>query len=176
MRCPDHQTISAFVDRELESAQAVEVERHVAECPSCRQWVEEMQWLDHRGRAALGAIHIGEMPTPNIVWWKPMWLKSSRPLPLAAAAAVVIALSIWTWFASGRFSRRPVPSAPHQVASIREAPPVAEGDESRDRAFEQWAAPYRELNIPLVSMEAAESYSPAPILPVLPENMERNHL
>ena len=54
--------------------------------------------------------------------------------------------------------------------------PVAEGDESRDRAFEQWAAPYRELNIPLVSMEAAESYSPAPILPVLPENMERNHL
>src|ERR1035437_3375970 len=70
MSCPDHQTISAFVDRELEAILAAEVERHVAKCAICRQLVEEMQWLDDRGRAALSAIRVEEAISPNIVWWR----------------------------------------------------------------------------------------------------------
>jgi len=46
--------------------------------------------------------------------------------------------------------------------------------ESEDTAFEQWAAPYRELHIPLVSMEVVESYNPSPIPPILPDDFEIN--
>jgi hypothetical protein len=176
MSCPDHQTISAFVDSELEAAQAADVQRHVGKCASCRQFVEEMQWLVDRGRAALGAIHVEDTITPNIVWWRPLWLKWARPLSLAAAAGVVLALSIWTWFASSHFSLHQAPSAPDQIASDRATPPGTNGQsqESEDIAFAQWAAPYRELHIPLVSMEVAESYNPPPILPLLLEDIERN--
>ena len=109
MSCPDHQTISAFVDRELEAILAAEVERHVAKCAICRQLVEEMQWLDDRGRAALSAIRVEEAISPNIVWWRPLMRKWARPLSLAAAAAVVLALSIWTWITPSHFSRYQAP-------------------------------------------------------------------
>jgi anti-sigma factor RsiW len=176
MCCPDHQTISAFADRELEAAQAAEVKRHVGKCASCRQSVEEMQWLAYCGRGALGAIHVGETTTSNIVSTRPLWPKWARPLSLAAAAAVVLALSIWTWIASSHFSRHQAPSASHQVASVTATHPGLHGysKESGDTAFEQWAAPYRELRIPLVSIEVAESYNPDPILPILPDDIGMN--
>jgi len=176
MYCPDPQTISAFVDGELEAAQAAEVELHAAKCASCRQLVEEMQWLDDCGRAALRAIHVGETTTPNIVWWRPLRRKWARPLSLAAAAAVVLALSIWTWIASSHFNRHQAASGPHQIASVTATPSGGSGPskESEDTAFAQWAAPYRELRIPLVSMEVAESYNPGPILPVLPDDIGMN--
>src|SRR5207247_1317873 len=82
MCCPDHQNISAFADGELEAGQAAEVERHIAKCPSCRQLVEELQWLADCGRGALSAIHVGETTTPNIVWWRPLRRKWVRPLSL----------------------------------------------------------------------------------------------
>lgn len=177
MPCPDHQTISVFVDGELEAAQAAEVERHILKCASCHQLVEEMQWLGDFGRAALSAIRVRETTTPNIVWWRPLWLKWARPVSLAAAAAVALATLIWTWFAPSHFSRDQVPSAPRQIASVWATPLGINGqsEESEDLAFAQWAAPYRELHIPRVSMEVAESYNPAPILPVLPAVIERNH-
>jgi anti-sigma factor RsiW len=174
MCCPDHQTISAFADGELEAGQAAEVERHIAKCSSCRQLVEELQWLADCGRGALSAIHVGETATPNIVWWKPLRRKWARPLSLAAAAAVLLALSIWPWIASSHFGRHQAASAPHQIASVTATPPGRNGQskESEDTAFEQWAAPYRELHIPLVSMEVVESYNPGPILPILPDDIE----
>ncbi len=172
MSCPDPQNLSAFVDGELEAAQALEVERHVAACASCRQFVQEMQWLNDCGRAALRAIHVGDASTSNIVWSRPLWLKWARPMSLAAAAAVVLILSIWTWFALSHSSRDQTPAAPHQIASVRATIPDAAGhsEESKDAAFAQWAAPYRKLQIPLVPMEVAVNYNPAPILPILPDN------
>ena len=178
MCCPDHQTISAFADRELEAGQAIEVEAHIAKCASCRQLFEEMQWVDESGRTALNAIHVGEPATSNIVWWKPLRRKWPRLLSLAAAAAVALAFSIWMWIASSHSTRHERASAPHQVENLTTPPP--DGN-SRSivwdgAAFEKWAEPYRQLHIPLVSMEMAENYQPAPILPIFPENIEENNL
>ena len=173
MSCPDHQTISAFADGELELAQAAEVERHIAQCASCRQLAEELRWVDDRGRAALRAIHVEEPNTANIVWWKSPARKWARPLSLAAAASVVLFLSIGIWIASSHFQTA---VATHQIESVTTTPesdgPAKEPD---DVAFEQWTAPYRELHIPLVSMEVAENYRPAVILPIQPEDIERKH-
>src|SRR2546423_5082054 len=100
MCCPDLPNISAFADGELEAGRAAEVGRHIAKCSSCRQLLEEFQWLDDRGRAAIGAIHVVETTTANIVWWRPLWLNRARPVSLAAAAVVVLAMAIWIWFSS----------------------------------------------------------------------------
>jgi hypothetical protein len=172
MCCPDPQTISAFADGELETSHAAEVERHIAKCASCRQFFEEMQWVDNCGRAALGAIRIEESTPANIIWSRPQRWKWARPLSLAAAAAVVLALSIWTWIASRHSTRHQRASTPHQVASVMSTPPGGGGQSkvSDDTAFDQWAAPYRQLHIPLVSMEVVENYNPDTVLPISPEN------
>ncbi len=172
MSCPDHQNLSAFVDGELETTQAADVKRHIVECASCRQLVEEMQWLEDCGRASLRAIHVREATTPNIVWWRPVWLRCARPTTWAAAAAVVLVLSTWAWFALSHSGRDQTPTAPHQVASVNVTTPSASGqsEEAQDTAFEQWAAPYQRLQIPLVPMEMAANYNPTPILPILPNN------
>jgi len=176
MCCPDHQNISAFADGELEAGHAAEVERHIAKCSSCQQLVEELRWLADCGRGALRTIHVRETTNPNIVWWRRLRWKWARPLSLAAAAAVVLFLSIWTWIASSHFGRHQAASAPHQVASVTATPSGRnrQSKESEDTAFEQWAAPYRELHIPLVSMEVVESYNPSPIPPILPDDFEIN--
>ena len=171
MSCPDHQNLSAFVDGELEATQALEVERHVAACASCRQFVHEMQWLDDYGRAALDAIHVGEAAMPSTAWWRPLRIKWARPMSLAAAAAVVLAFSIWTWFALSH-SRNQTQAAAHQIATPNATKPgvVGQSRGSRDIAFAQWAAPYQKLQIPLVPMDIAANYNPAPVLPILPDN------
>ena len=178
MCCPDHQTISAFADGELEASHAAEVAQHISQCASCRQLFEEMQWVDDCGRAALGAIHIGEPTTANIIWWRSPRRKWARPLSLAGAAAVVLTLSIWAWIASCHPHPHQTASVPPQVERVMATPSGSNGQSkiSDDTAFEQWAAPFRELRLPLVSMEMAENYNPAPVLPILPETIEGNHL
>ena len=95
---------------------------------------------------------------------------------IKVAAALVLFLSIGIWIASSHLSGNSTAAAPHQVeTATTTADSNRQPKESDDIAFEQWAAPYRELHIPLVSMEVAENYHPAAILPVLPADIERNH-
>lgn len=175
MNCPDHQTILAFADGEIEAVQAAEVERHLASCPNCRQFVAEMQWVDDCGRAALRAIPVGEAPSAKIVRPRKLWRNWARPVPLAVAASVLLGLAIWTWFAANNPGFH---QAPRRFAIDKPTPAGAAGrsEESAEAAFEQWAAPYRKLQIPLVPMEVAASYHPAPIEPILPNHIEGNHL
>jgi anti-sigma factor RsiW len=168
MNCPNQQTISAFVDGELEATQAAEVKRHVVACASCRQFFEEMQWLEARGRSALDAIHVGETPVPNVVQLRPASRKWARPMSLAAAAVALLAFSIWTWFASSHFSSNQSSPSPHLIAngSATATGRNLQSERAQEAAFEQWLAPYRELRIPLVPMEVAANYQPAPIFPI----------
>lgn len=166
MNCPDPQIISALADGELDPKQAAEVERHVARCASCRRSLEEMRSLEQRGRAAVEAIDVGEAAIQNVVYLRPFWLRWVGPMPLAAAAAAVVAIFIGTRLALNHSSSHQKPtSAPAAAAS---------SDESEDAAFAQWLEPYRNLNIPLVPMDVAANYDPAPILPTRPDNIGRN--
>jgi anti-sigma factor RsiW len=178
MTCPDRQTLSVFADDELDAAKALDVERHVAACANCRQFVHEMQWLEDRGRAALDAINVGNSFASNVVRPSPLWPKWARPLSPAAAAAALVACSIWMWFAASQAGRDKAPSGSHQIARTTPAPTSANGqsEESMERAFDQWAAPYRGLRIPLVPIEVAASYDPSSIPPVIPTLEDRNQL
>lgn len=169
MSCPDPQTISAFADGELEAKEAADVERHVAQCANCRESIEEMRWLEQRGRAALEAIEVGEAASHKVVYLKPFWLRWARPMPLAAAAAAAVAMFIGGSLVFGHLGSRQTASLPRQAVGASSS-----SVESEDAAFAQWLAPYRELNIPLVPMEVAANYNPAPVLPTRPDNIERN--
>ncbi|HLX72471.1 MAG TPA: zf-HC2 domain-containing protein [Verrucomicrobiae bacterium] len=164
MNCPDPQTISEFADGEFDTNNAVEVERHIAQCASCRQLLGEMQWLERRGRAALEAIEVRGTTAQNVVYPKTLWLRWARPLSLAAAVvAIFIGVSL-TFHYSDSHQTSPLPHPVDDTSSKSE----------EDAAFAQWLEPYRNLNIPLVSMETAANYDPAPILPYRPDSVERN--
>jgi anti-sigma factor RsiW len=164
MNCPDPQTISEFSDGELEPNQAAEIERHIAQCASCRESLKEMQWLEQRGRGALESIPLEDTFSQKIVPLKPSRLRwvGSMPLTAAAAAVVAVVVGVWLFF--------------NQTASTmrKDAGANISSEQSEDAAFAQWIEPYRNLNIPLVPMEVAANYNPAPIFPTRPDNVERN--
>lgn len=177
MNCPEPEIISAFADGELETKEAADVERHVAQCARCRESLEEMQWLERRGRAALEAIPVEETAIQKVVYLKPFWRRWARPVPLVAAAAVaaiLVGMSLAFFHLGGRetasLTLEPVSNNNRSISSEASNSP----DESEDAAFAQWLEPYRNLNIPLVSMETAANYDPAPIPPARPESVERN--
>ncbi len=56
MGCPDRrlETISAYLDGELRGAEALEVERHLAECPGCAAYAEQLRADE---AVFVGALH-----------------------------------------------------------------------------------------------------------------------
>lgn len=173
MSCPDHQTIVAFVDGELETVQAAEMEQHLTACSNCRHFAEEVDWVENCGRAALRAIPVGEAVEAKIDWGAAPRPKRVQTILLALAAMVAIALFLWTWLGAKSLGPH---EAQHQFAIGGAAMGGAgrRSQESEDAAFERWAAPYRRLQIPLVPVEEAASYDPAPISPIQPNEIERN--
>ena len=174
MTCPDHETLSAFADGEVEAARAAETEQHLATCASCRQFVAEMRELDAWGRSSLRAIKAPpRRPAPEVLTAPgPFWLRLLRPAPLATAAVMVAGLSLALWLAVQRGQRPGTRPAPVRVAEkpLIERQPIAALDEE---AFARWAAPYLQLHIPLVSVEEAAHYNPPPIRPALPDTAAR---
>ena len=90
-------------------------------------------------------------------------------MSLAAAAAAVVAILIGAWLGLNHSGSRQTAAPPHQVAVAG-----ISSEQSEDAAFAQWLAPYRNLKIPLVPMEVAANYNPAPVFPTRPDNIERN--
>ena len=97
----------AWLDRELDPAEAAAVERHVAECPECRELAKVYQdvslaFARYREDAALPQ----DMPRSK-----------RRPPILAIASAVAAAAAIVLFFAMSR--------SPEQTLHIDVAPPPA---------------------------------------------------
>jgi anti-sigma factor RsiW len=174
MTCPDHETLSAFADGEVAAPGAVEIELHLSTCAACRRFVDELRALNAWGRSSLQAIKAAPRRTSLVILAvpQPFWLRLLRPVPLAAAAAVVAGLLLALWFAVQTGERAGTLPAPVRVA---EKPPIARPRVAslNDRAFARWAAPYRQLRIPLVSVEEAARYSPPQIRPALPDMAAR---
>jgi hypothetical protein len=122
-----------------------------------------MQWLEQRGRGALESIPLEDTAVQKIVHLKPSRLRWVGPMPLTAAAAAVVAVvGVWLFFDQTASTMRKAAGA--NISS----------GESEEAAFAKWIEPYGNLNTPLVPMEVAANYDPAPILPIRPDNIERN--
>ncbi|MHC4713731.1 MAG: anti-sigma factor family protein [Planctomycetota bacterium] len=186
MSCPDRELLSAFADGELEEPKAAAIERHLAGCPACGEFVGEMRRLDSYGRSSLRAIPVKPSRAAVLLPASARGRRLLRPLTLAAAAALVIALSIAAWFlASNAIKARkqesveegsmqivtPTTTRAMDLAELEKMLQLMKGprDEVRsDDAFERWAAPYRLLRIPLVPMEEVANHKPDEIPPTLP--------
>src|SRR5882762_5009184 len=110
MSCPDHESLSAFADCEVDVAQVAAIERHLVVCASCREFVDEMRRLDDYGRASVQTITLpGYQSHVRITRRR---IRLARPLTLAAAAAILVSLG--TWMSTHRFRERA-----REVASVR---------------------------------------------------------
>ena len=180
MNCPDHESLSAFVDGELDPPATAFIERHLEDCAACREFVAEMRWLDTHGRTSLQAV--------RTTGWKraviPMLTQRSRmthPLALAATAVVLASLSVTVWVVTnrpkeadllGRTSEHAKSFRETEQVTATEARLPANGVERlapSDEAFERWAEPYRRLRIPLIPLEDVANYKPAVVRPIMPE-------
>ena len=169
MSCPEHQLLSAFGDGELEPSLRAEIERHLSTCASCRRFVDEMRDLDACGRSSLRAISVKARPVPLAVPQLPPRRSLMRPIALAAAAVVLVAVSVAVWLIAYRNK------GPRQVSAPIRATGSDEFATSSDASFERWAEPYRQLRIPLLPLEEVANYTPPEILPTLPAPTTRDH-
>ena len=168
MLCPDQLSLSAFSDGGFEAARAAEIADHVATCAACRAFVDELHQLEAWGRSSLRAIKVTAEPALPVVPLIPPRLRLVRPVALAAAAVFVAGVLVVLWLgAHTRQATRAVP-VPGRVAEMA-ATEDRRGSASDDETFARWAAPYRQLHIPLVPIEEAARYSPPQIRPALPD-------
>src|SRR5947199_2189593 len=130
----DDGTLHTYLDGELAPAEARGVDAHFAQCPACRERLEQERALIARAGELLA---LAAPPDRELPPWRPgdakplerLWWQVR--LPLAWAATIVLALGIGTYF--GRESK-PVPQA--QTASDAEpaTPRALEAPISSERA------------------------------------------
>ena len=108
--CPDHQILSVYFDGELESPWKEKCEKHLENCPSCRERLEAYRHT--RQRLAETSVNLGQSLEGAFtrVWEKAsfavkpnfevkprrrFWTSSiTIPVPIAAAAGLVMALAL----------------------------------------------------------------------------------
>src|SRR5213080_4163154 len=142
----DDGTLHTYLDGELAPAEARGVDAHVAQCPACRERLEEERALITRAGELLALaappdrelppFRAGDMKPLTRLWWKVR-------LPLAWAATVAIALGIGTYLGRGV---EQVPQAPTasdtQPAELQalQAPISADTVQRESRAWLRGAA------------------------------------
>jgi hypothetical protein len=185
MSCPDPESLSAFVDGELDATTLTEIGQHISGCPSCRNVVADMRWLDGHGRSSLGSIRL--KARPQSFMGSRGTQRRHLLLRFVPAAAAIILVSVTAFvIVPRRRIPQPLPT-PNQATTSRTTDgtdalwPVwptsddpfgslrgrARCVEAADVAFERWAEPYRQLRIPLIPTEQVVSYRPGEILPIL---------
>jgi len=122
--------------------------------------------LDAWGWSSLRAIKVTAEPALRVVPLIAPRLRLVRPVALAAAAVFVAGVLVVLWLVA---PTRPAPRAVLAPGRVAKMAATAErtGAASEDEAFARWAAPYRQLHIPLVPIEEAARYSPREIRPAL---------
>ncbi len=118
----DEGALHAYLDGELGTEEAQSVSAHVAECPACRQRLEEERALIARASELLALaeppardvppFRPGDPRPPARLWWRVR-------LPLAWAATVVLALGIGMYLTSGREAMELAPAADSTAVALR---------------------------------------------------------
>src|SRR5260221_6254212 len=149
MSCPEHELLSAYADGELESSMLAETERHLSGCAACREFVKEMGWLESYGRASLRTISVRAGPDPITIFNTAERPRRLSPVALAAAAIVLVALSVLTWSETRRLTHlgHVPPQVPAEIQRPVDGVDRAETAEivkdyriraSTDQAVERW--------------------------------------
>jgi hypothetical protein len=120
----DEGTLHAYLDGELAPAEAQGVDAHLAQCPACRERLEEERALITRAGELLALaappdrelppFRAGDVKPPARLWWQVRQ-------PLAWAATVVLALGIGTYLGRGLHELR----EPKTAADAEPARPLA---------------------------------------------------
>ena len=133
----DDGRLHEYLDGQLSTIEAVELERHLMECPACRTRLEEERALTKRAGRLLALAGPPDRVTP--AWPEATaageWLKLRVPLAWAAVAALALGI---TWFGLGHWDTRsreegalerlpagPVALKPTTASSVDTHPPVA---------------------------------------------------
>jgi putative zinc finger protein len=133
----DDGRLHEYLDGQLSTIEAVELERHLMECPACRTRLEEERALTKRAGRVLALAGPPDRVAPA---WPEATAAGPGPklrVPLAWAAVAVLAVGI-TWFALGRRTGRsvdlvalervpigPVARKPTPTAAVDSHAPVA---------------------------------------------------
>ena len=126
--CPDHQIMSVYFDNELDSPWKEKFEKHLEECPSCREHLESYRITRQKLREApivqYQPMEQSLMEAMERVWEKTgyvikpkrrFWRGSiSIPIPVAAAAGLVMAVAL----AAIIMLRQPVKVTEPQLAGM----------------------------------------------------------
>jgi len=124
----DDGTLHTYLDGELAPAEARGVDAHLAQCPVCRERLEQERALITRAGELLALaappdrelppFRAGDVKPPTRLWWRVR-------LPLAWAATIVLALGIGTYLGrgveQGRRAETPADTAPARLRAL-EAP------------------------------------------------------
>ncbi len=124
----DDGTLHAYLDGELAPEEARGVDAHLAQCPACRERLEQERALITRAGELLALaappdrelppFRAGDVKPPTRLWWRVR-------LPLAWAATVVLALGIGTYLGrgveQGRRTETAADTAPARLRAL-EAP------------------------------------------------------
>ena len=124
----DDGTLHTYLDGELAPAEARGVDAHLAQCPACRERLEQERALITRAGELLALatppdrelppFRAGDVKPPTRLWWRVR-------LPLAWAATIVLALGIGTYLGrgveQGRRAETPADTAPARLRAL-EAP------------------------------------------------------
>ncbi|MCL2066230.1 MAG: zf-HC2 domain-containing protein [Treponema sp.] len=142
--CPDQQLLSVYLDGELPSPWKEKMESHLSECTKCAQRLERYKALFAGDNAALGENAFVEAAKERV--WRRLESRQMRPLyqnsgsdrspsiwqrrisiPLPAAAAAVLLLFLSVFLVQGRRSDEPPDMAvtPNMVLTLDEALPGA---------------------------------------------------
>ena len=142
--CPDSQIISVYLDNELPTPWKEKIEIHFGDCPECKEKLENLRRIsqilkqeneEKLVETAMNRVWDKFVPArrfryPSAIWQR----KFTIPLPMAAAAVVVIALLAIFTMQGGRntpsmASQYPEPAASNfYLAAEEEIPSIPVSD------------------------------------------------
>jgi len=147
----DDGMLHAYLDGELAPAEAQGVDAHLAQCPGCRERLEEERALIARAGELLALaappdrevppFRAGDVKPPARLWWQVRQ-------PLAWAATIVLALGIGTYLGRG-------------FEALREPETAADAEPARPQALETPLTPERARRESRVTVPGATRKPPA---------------
>lgn len=117
--CPDGELLSVYLDGELDPIWSAQIAGHLEICPACHQRWEELKAVQVRlqreapvpGEEILSRSYEAVLRRYDVTARPPLWKRRvAIPLPLAAAAAAVMA-AVLTLFAFQRTTGEAAPLA-----------------------------------------------------------------